>query len=402
MPESFANYAGIYRDNEGDLLLIISYSDHLRLLQPSTGDYRKLRQLDDNRFICGSGFDVVEPVASVFEFNPLLDRLVESRHGEDSKSTQWNRSDSTHTEEVGLMSGDMYLSGRLVKPSDATTYPAVVLLHGSGPAEWWWLHAFAEFFASFGVAALTLDKRGIGGSKGNWIPVDFDVLTHDALSAAKYLQQRGDIIADKIGFWGISQGGWLSLRSAALFNESAFVIPVSAPAVTPIEQELYRVEHQLRDVGNSEDVISLALDLYRSIYRVWKNQGEGYDALEQSINRYRNEKWLSFVLDLNTFNRETLTNFKNYDYDPLPPLRQLTCPVLAIFGALDVLVPVEKSEKIMYRELSAQHHPDYTITVFPQADHDIRRPPLTPPGSSPGFVPNYLPTMREWLQMRVG
>jgi len=60
------------------------------------------------------------------------------------------------------------------------------------------------------------------------------------------------------------------------------------------------------------------------------------------------------------------------DHDPTSALAALSCPLLAIFGADDLLVPVEDSVRVIIRTLEDAHHTDHAIVVFPHADHNIR------------------------------
>jgi hypothetical protein len=53
------------------------------------------------------------------------------------------------------------------------------------------------------------DKRGVGGSTGDWNTASFDDLAGDVVAAVEYLETRGDIDHGQIGLLGISQAGWI-------------------------------------------------------------------------------------------------------------------------------------------------------------------------------------------------
>ncbi len=67
------------------------------------------------------------------------------------------------------------------------------------------------------------------------------------------------------------------------------------------------------------------------------------------------------------------------DHDPRPALERIDCPILALFGAEDRLVPVERSAAI-YRDAGR----DITVHVFPDADH--RGQVGDPPAMAPGYL----------------
>ena len=90
----------------------------------------------------------------------------------------------------------------------------------------------------------------------------------------------------------------------------------------------------------------------------------------------------------------------NLTYDPRPALRQLTCPVLAIFGEFDEAVTVDPNRSVLERMLREGEHPDFTIRVLPDANHGMRL--IAGPGvQSSRYAPGYFDTMISWLLERV-
>jgi dienelactone hydrolase len=107
---------------------------------------------------------------------------------------------------------DAGLSGMLGNPSDDTgSYPAVVVLHGSGGIS---SHSakIADRLGSWGYVALTVDSlgpRGITSQSGRGRAVD---QAFDAYAALHYLSQLDFIDAARVAVLGQSMGG-----SAALY-----------------------------------------------------------------------------------------------------------------------------------------------------------------------------------------
>ena len=82
---------------------------------------------------------------------------------------------------------------------------------------------------------LAYDKRGVGGSSGDWNTASFDELAGDVVAAFDYLQTRRDIDASQIGLLGISQAGWVMPLAANRAKGLAFLISISGPGVSGAE-----------------------------------------------------------------------------------------------------------------------------------------------------------------------
>jgi uncharacterized protein len=89
------------------------------------------------------------------------------------------------------------------------------------------------------------------------------------------------------------------------------------------------------------------------------------------------------------------------DFDPRPLWEQLKLPVLAIFGEADKLTPAAESARRIKLTLPKGGDPDYTIRIFPNADHAL----LAYPGKEAKWdwerpAPGWLELMVDWLQKR--
>ena len=122
-------------------------------------------------------------------------------------------------------------------------------------------------------------------------------------------------------------------------------------------------------------------------------QDQPFEQIAAMVASRHNEAWDSYFV----FGPGAWAFLKrNFDYEPLPALRGTRCPVLAIFGEQDLLVPAQRSITIFKQALAEEKNTDVTIQVFPGADHRIRV------GSSSALAPDYLETMGKWLGPRVG
>src|SRR4030095_3420265 len=167
-------------------------------------------------------------------------------------------------EEVHFNNGDVKLAGTLlIPPPGPARAPAIVFTHGGGPAvrELFW--GLGYLFAARGFAVLTYDKRGAGHSTGNWREASFEDLADDAVAAAKFLQSRTDVAANQIGFWGLSQGGWIAPLAASRFPDAAFAIALSGGGLSPAETELFDTEYELTKAGYTANEVKDAITWQR-------------------------------------------------------------------------------------------------------------------------------------------
>ncbi|MGB6364299.1 MAG: alpha/beta hydrolase [Thermoanaerobaculia bacterium] len=260
-------------------------------------------------------------------------------------------------EEVVFQGAGEWLAGTLLLPPGDGPHPAIVLVHGSGADTRHAYRPVAHLFAQAGIAALFYDKRGTGDSTGNWFKAGLNELAGDAVGAVSYLGCHQAIDAGRIGLWGISQGGWISTIAAAESREVAFLVPFSGAAVSPAEQELFRIARNIRDLTGSEGLVDITVKMeqltYDFLYRA------------QASSTLAGKPWLP-GLDM--------------QYDPRSDLARLDRPVLALFGELDSLVPVGVSAR-RYEQLTVgegEASGTIRVAIFPQADHGLM---LTATGS---------------------
>lgn len=111
------------------------------------------------------------------------------------------------TRSVKWQNGEDTVAGHLYGPDGAGPFPGLVLCHGFAGVKELLLPAYAERFASAGLAALTFDYRGFGesqGERGRLVP---ERQIEDIRSAIDFLASQPGVSADRIGLWGTSLGG---------------------------------------------------------------------------------------------------------------------------------------------------------------------------------------------------
>jgi dipeptidyl aminopeptidase/acylaminoacyl peptidase len=105
-------------------------------------------------------------------------------------------------------------------------HPAIIWIHGSGadqnylawhPGSYRMYYSISQYFAQQGYVVLTPDYRGSSGYSRDWTTGAFHDLgggeTDDVNGGADYLKTLSYVDPDRIGVWGLSYGGFMTLQS---------------------------------------------------------------------------------------------------------------------------------------------------------------------------------------------
>src|ERR1700674_252315 len=157
-------------------------------------------------------------------------------------------SPAQRSDPVSFQDGRVTLVGTLYLPAGAGRHPAVVSFHAAngGTREFHAYRHLATALPSAGFAVLLFDRRGSGGSSGDFNAATFEDLAADGIAGVLFLKSRPEIDPARVGVWGVSQGGWLGPLAATMSPDVAFVVSVSGPGVSPARQMDYSAEYALK------------------------------------------------------------------------------------------------------------------------------------------------------------
>ncbi len=262
---------------------------------------------------------------------------------------------------------------------------ALVGLHGAGegtrdsPS----LRHLHELLPQHGIGVVTFDRRGEGESTGDATRGRFELQVDDALAVLRAVE------AERVGLWGISQGGWIGPLAAAASDEVAFLVLVASTGVTPAEQMMYAVERQLRLAGFDDEAVERALELRRR-FEQWVHTiaPEPDEQLAQDLLAALDEPWAGQLwLPPGLLDEEGVRLWiEEMDFDPRPSFAQVRVPTLLFYGAEDSWTPVEPSVEA-WRAAGVS---ELEIVVVAGAEHDV----ALPDGS---VAPEYDRRLVDWL-----
>lgn len=325
-------------------------------------------------------------------------------------------------EEVAFTNAENTFAGTLTIPFTRGKHPAVIMITGSGAQnrdeELFGFKPFAviaDYFTTRGIAVLRYDDRGFGESKGKKVS---ESTTHDfaedVIEAVKYLQSRDDINPEQIGLCGHSEGGIVAPLAATMNENIAFIILIAGTSVKGIDiiQEQSRLIMKANNSSDSE--IEKSQLLYSKLYQSTVTD-TGWNDLKLMIKDLilaESKSETDSAKAADEKNAETMAEmqlqglrsnwFKYFlAYDPYPALTKVKCPVLALFGELDLQVPPSQNKGPMEEALSKSKTKDYKIIVMPKANHLFQSANTGSPteyGVLPKeFVPEFLDTMSNWI-----
>jgi pimeloyl-ACP methyl ester carboxylesterase len=246
---------------------------------------------------------------------------------------------------------------------------ALVGLHGAGEGtrESPSLQHLHELLPPHGIGVVTFDRRGEGESTGDATRGRFELQVEDALAVLRAVD------AERVGLWGISQGGWIGPLAAAASDEVAFLVLVASTGVTPSAQMMYAVERQLRLAGYDDDAVEQALGLRRRFENwVHTTAPEPDEQLAADLLAVLDEPWSGQLwLPPGLLDEEGVRLWvEEMDFDPRPSFAAVQVPTLLFYGAEDSWTPVEPSVEA-WRAAGGSR---VDVVVVPEAEHDLTLP----------------------------
>jgi len=245
--------------------------------------------------------------------------------------------DPVGTYEIDQKTFDVELDGTTIKatltyPVDAPgERPGVLYMHGAGTGSNEDFHEEATALASSGVYVLVPAKRMDTYSTSSR---NYPAMAEDYLVSWRILRDWSGVDPTQVGVYGESEGAWIAPIAAVKEPGVAFVILVSAPIVPPRQQVAFATNSYLHNVGVPQALL-------RAIPR-----GLGADVPGGG--------------------------FEYVDFDPTPWQRQLTQPVLMIYGTDDEAMPTIQGPLTLMDDMAHAGNEQYTVRYFKGANHGIR------------------------------
>ena len=318
---------------------------------------------------------------------------------------------SVRTQRIVFYNAGARLHGTLYMPAIDAPLAAIVALQDAsvGNADAALYRHLRVALPAIGMAVLLFDRRGSGASTGSARNATYETLADDGIAGARAIANLPHIDRLRIGYWGLSQGGWLALLAAGRDPNAAFVISVSAPLVTPAVQMEFAMANRLRILGYPQSDINAML----AARRAWSDYVAGRlprASAVAALAPIEHKPWFDLMY-LPTPTEvpadPTATSWrKHMNEDPLAALKSLRIPALLIFGGADPWIPVNAT--LARLRPIALAHPNITYAVIPNASHEMMLLPRASMSTDERTLrslapdaPAYLVLLGAWLGQHV-
>ena len=306
------------------------------------------------------------------------------------------------------------LAGTLTLPKKEGSFPAVILVTGSGPQnrdEELMGHkpflVLSDYLTRNGIAVLRYDDRGVAQSKGDFKTATTVDFASDAESAIAYLKTRREIDSKKIGLIGHSEGGIIVPMVASQSKEVNFIVLLAGTGIRGdklllLQQELIaeasgtaesKIKH-LKEINSkafeivlkSKSTETLKEDLVKYLKETERNNPD--DSLPKGMTE---EKFISLQVAQIT-NPWMLYFIK---YDPAKALEKVKCPVLAVNGEKDLQVPAKENLPAIEKALKKGGNRNVTIREFSGLNHLFQECKTGSPAEYAGIEQTFSPVVME-------
>lgn len=293
-------------------------------------------------------------------------------------------------EEVSYPNADagISLAGTLTTPKTGGPFPVVILITGSGPQnrnEEILTHkpflVIADYLTRNGIAVLRFDDRGVGQSTGNYSTATSEDFAGDVLAGIDFLKTRNEIDQDKLGLIGHSEGGLIAPVVASISADVSFIVLLAGPGIRGDQLLLLQAELISKSEGIEKDEIEKTLDLSQKFYKIINANPddsiarinllavfeEYYNTLDEAgKNRLGDIE----VLKAQQFNALLSPWFRYFlSFDPVPYLKKVRCPVLALNGEKDLQVPPGVNLEAIEEALIAGGNNNFVVKELKGLNH---------------------------------
>jgi uncharacterized protein len=304
-----------------------------------------------------------------------------------------------------------YLAGTLTTPDGKGPFPAVVLVSGTGHntrEEIVYDHevftVLGDAMSRAGFAVLAYDKRGVGGSTGDYDAATTADFASDADAAVRWLKKQERIDSAHVGILGHSEGGIIAPMVAAESKNVAFVIMIAGPCIRGDKLFVLQSAATAKVYGAPDHYIAKRRVFDHKLYDTIIAAPSDAVALERAkeiVAQGLAEKLIDAREAESLAKDDTRAWYRYFiAYDPAPALAKLTVPVLVLNGSLDVQVPAQ--ENLAAAREALKRNARATVIELPGMNHLLQDAKTGAPNEYDSIdetmSPAALRIIVEWLE----
>lgn len=314
-----------------------------------------------------------------------------------------------NSREVKFSHDGITLAGTLTTPVWGMSFPAVVLISGSGAQnrdEEILGHkpfaVIADYLTRSGFAVLRYDDRGVGGSSPGTLDDTTLDFAHDVVAAIEFLKTCPEVDSTQIGLLGHSEGGTIAMICASQRpDEVAFVISLAGAMIKGKDllvrqnemiaelsgQPLTSKQHdEVVDIFSAIDEMNDVATLSDTLRTIMMRQGNHTaDVINKSVEAMTSP-WYMALVRLN----------------PALYIENVKCPIFAINGEWDMQIDAAQNLKAL-----KALQPNAEIKSYARMNHMFQEVPTKSQSMSYGAVtqtisPIVLSDIVDWIMSVLG
>ncbi len=275
----------------------------------------------------------------------------------------------------------------------------------------------ADSLTRRGIAVLRADDRGVGKSTGDRKTATTEDFAGDALAGVAYLKTRKEIDPKRIGLIGHSEGADIAPLAAVESPDVAFLVLIAPSGVDGEQITLEQQSLIAKALGVPDDQIAQERATTQELIAIAKQEpdpatgrkrmhdvlmarvaalteeqkkaaGVTPEAIEGQVEAQASEMlrpWFRFFLT----------------YDPLPALRKVKVPVLAVWGSKDLQVPPKQNLGPVEAALKAGGNTHFVMKELPGLNHLLQTANTGSPTEyaqiEETIAPSALQVIGEWV-----
>ncbi|HEY4367187.1 MAG TPA: alpha/beta fold hydrolase [Steroidobacteraceae bacterium] len=416
-------YSGAYVMDDGCFVFISPGDDQALRYHTMQGEGGELWPSADGQYEGGKGWAQREPVINRVRFEMTADGHPAGLSWEQAGAPRRHATAMKFSEKIfTFRSGDLTMRGKLVMPTGTGPFGVVVMVHGSEAYSAVDYYYEPYMYAANGFAAVAFDKRGTGGSEGEYLQ-NFSVLADDVRAAVQWVRAQPQIDPQQVHLAGFSQGGWIAPLAAFRDGGIRSLLIGYGPMVPVTSEDRWGYVYALREKGFGEDAIAKADRINDVISDVMDHGHNRWSEIGEMLDAARNEPWFAAVKGSDSelglisaakmplwavrldawwkYGRQKIA-FIDRLYNPVPTVAALSTPSLWFFGGQDSSMPTDWSLTEL-KKLQSEGKPIEYI-VYPDAEHGIRRFMQDSSGERhvTGLEPTYPQRQIDWLKEHSG
>lgn len=263
--------------------------------------------------------------------------------------------------DVTFSSGEFDIPGTLTVPKGEGPYPAVVLVHGSGPLDRDETVGpnkpykdLAEGLSSSGIAVLRYDKRTYAfpdrmKKRSDSLTVD-EITVDDAVAAHSWLKKQDPVAKDRVFVLGHSIGGMMIPRIGRRIENPGGLIAMAGPTRSP-ETFILDQNKYIADVdGDRSDKEQQELDQLKEKVQYLRKHEITNDTSHEKLPAHFSAAWWR---DMKS-------------YDPVEEAKKLDVPMYILQGGRDYQV-TEEDFRGWKKGLGDREHVSFKL--YPKLNH---------------------------------